>query len=122
MLLYHSGRIDLTHIIFFGGFVMSIADVREKGSFYEVYDVNQKRISYKHIQSIGELCGFSDRIIVVEKDSHLYVYDEDWRQISYKHKSVGDFKNIIGENILFIRDNYIYTYDKKFNQINYKHI
>lgn len=118
----------ITFLIYFlscftsGILAQNIADVTLSRSYeLVVRDVNNKRISSRHLPSSHSLAGFSSHIIVVRTSGNeLIVYDEKFKRISSKYVTSNDeVRNIIGNTIVIkTRSGEIITYDQRWKRIS----
>ena len=96
-----------------------IADVREKGSYIEVYDSKGNRISR---MSTGdrEIVGVASSFFVVVHGSYIEVYDEDCDRISRMSQGDRIVRGASGETFTVKHGSYIEIYDKDCERISRK--
>jgi len=98
---------------------MAIEDIQLKGSWYEVYGEGGKKLKSLGAASVGDLCGFSNELLVFKKGSWFEFYDETGKKLkSLGAASVGDFRSVSGRNVLFKKGSWIDTYDITGKKIN----
>lgn len=96
-----------------------ISDVREKGSYIEVYDANSKRISRMDAGK-KELVGVAGSFFVVVHGSYIEVYDEECNKISRMDQGDKIVRGAAGDTFTVKHGSYIEIYDENCKRISRK--
>ena len=99
-----------------------IADVRQKGSYYEVLDERGKKIKDFPASSGIELCGHGSDFVVFCKSGYYRIIDDTGRTLKDMPESAcGEFLKANGDIILFQKNGYVRSCDKNGNKIGEWH-
>lgn len=96
---------------------IDIADVKENGSWFEVYDEDGKKVS-SMASSNKELLGYGDEFFVVLSGSWIETYDVKCKKIAYMPSTNKTVKGVAGGVFTVINGPWVETYDKHCKKLN----
>jgi hypothetical protein len=96
---------------------MSLADVKEDGSWLRTYDENGRQIAVMSKNNM-ELSGIGSEFFVCLDGSWIRTYDSNCKQIAVMSANNMQIKSAAGQNFTCKDGSWIRTYDKNCKQVN----
>jgi protease II len=86
---------------------MAIYSIKDDGTYFQIYDANDKLISQKPHDRSDVICGHSEKIVIIDEGIYFRSYNEDFKEL-------GAISHSPSEKILAVSDEEITISDYRF--------
>lgn len=100
---------------------MAIKNIKDDGTYFQIYDVNNRLLSQKSHYRNEMICGYSEKIVVIDQDGYFKSYDADFKEIGSKSHYPSEKVISVSAGEITVSDSSSPSaiYDEKFQKLRY---